>query len=170
MYIDRVHYAVTGISGTEITATRIAYNPDDSVNNTHSVTIDITEYSSFFLFIGANLAVHDPIYIGSTLYFVNETITGYSIAGASRTVNHMNKTVMGISINAWWDKPTGLLVKWRWHQLDPTDWTVNFTLTSTSLWGKSDGGGISIPTTYIIVGVGAVALIAIVAIWLHKRK
>nr|MDO8098615.1 hypothetical protein [Candidatus Njordarchaeota archaeon] len=73
-------------------------------------------------YIAANLAINDPLYAGSTLqnqrYF---TLTNYSIAGGMRTVNHMNVTVVfgSIKIVVYWDKPTGLMVKFSYHQTGP---------------------------------------------------
>lgn len=178
---NRVNIDVTSVTTTVVTYTRTTYNPDNSVNNTHAgLTYDVTDlstYSAFLWFIGANLTATTPVYPGA-LYIVNQTISSYSIAGATRTVNHSNQTFSALNIpylyfNGWWDKPTGLLVKLSYHWVGPGPaYWVNLTLTGTSLWtpGYGTGGGLQLSTTtLLLIGVGAVVIIAIIVVLVRRK-
>jgi hypothetical protein len=176
--VNRGHLDVTNVTTTVITFNETFYNPNNSVNTTgtgltYNVTNGLstgTSGSIYPWFIAANLAVGTPTYSGAHI-FVNETISSYLTAGATRTVNHSNQTLKSSGIpysifNAWWDKITGLLVKLTIHFIPGTFW-VNLTLTSTSLWS----GPISTETLVLATG-GVCALIAVilVAVVIQRRK
>nr|MDO8132963.1 hypothetical protein [Candidatus Njordarchaeum guaymaensis] len=162
---------VTGVSGAVVTFTKTEYYANGTQANSHSglaENVSSQQGFAYMYYIAANLAIGDPLYSGSVLYKINGTLTNYNIAGGTRTVNYMNVTVMSGSIHivAYWDKPTGLMVKFSYHQTGPgAAWWANFTLTSTSLWGTGAGG---IPTLYLIGGGAAVAVV--VAAWLLLRR
>jgi hypothetical protein len=174
----KVHIGVTGVSTPVITYTIAFYNPDNSLNSSHSgVAYNITDiwsYSALQWFIGANLTVNDPLAPGLAL-FVNETVTGYSTAGSTRTVNHSNWTFRAFNVpvlyyDAWWDKPTGLLVKLTWHSVQSSAYWINITLTATSLWTPGYGGGLQLSTTtLLLIGGGAIVVVAIVVILVRRK-
>jgi hypothetical protein len=118
---------------------------------------------NFFL-ICADLSAYDPINLATPL-IINETIDMVA-AGLTRTVNHLNITMYATRYNIWWDKSTGLAVQLTILGPFVLAGLGNLTLTSTSLWSP---GGLPITTLLLIIGVGAIAVVAAVAIVLHRR-
>jgi hypothetical protein len=165
---------VTSVNGAIVTFTITYYYSNGTQASSHTgVTENVSsqEGEAWMFYLAANLAINNPIYVGSTLYKINGTLTDYSTAGASRTVNYMNVTFMSgsVQIVEYWDKPTGLMVKFAYHETVTTSRWINFTLTSTSLWGTGASGTIwGIPWLYL-AGAGVIVVVLIVAVVLRRR-
>jgi hypothetical protein len=168
--------SVTSVSGAKITFSVSGTWPNGTSAAKSNVVVDVSNGSAMPFFIGANLGVGDPVYSGS-LFVINETIT-MSVAGASRTVNHVNWTfafggTLLFALNFYWDKPTGLCTGLSLYA--SATW-INVTLTSTSLFGTGAGagggfGGLSSSTLLLIGGVVVVVVVvAVVVVVLRRRK
>jgi hypothetical protein len=177
LQVNRARLEVTGVTTTVITFNETFYNPDNSVNISYSsggLTYDVTNglpaglrESIYPWFLAANLAVGSPAYSGAHI-FVNETISSYQAAGSTRAVNHSNQTFMSSGVprsifNAWWDKTTGLLVKFTFHWLGLGPYWVNLTMTGTSIWTPGYVlGALVLAAGAICIAIGVIFL-AVVA-------
>jgi hypothetical protein len=169
--IDRFTISVLDVSGTLVKLNVTYYNPNGSVNHTMILgPADVSEGGLGEYLLCANLSAHDPIcYISehSTAPTFNETVQ-MTVAGASRTVNHLSMNTPNIVVDRWWDKTTGLLVK-RVHL---ASYSINLTLISTSLWSAGGGlFGLDTTATLLLVGGFLVTGVVIVgtALVLHGR-
>jgi hypothetical protein len=132
---NRTHILVYGIVGTVVHLNITEYNPDGTVNSTSQTIGDLYlgSYPMYLYLLAANLTAGDPIGSGSPIT-INETIT-MTVAGASRTVNHLrtrasNQLPDG-TFEVYWDKATGLMTKvnvWIF-----VGW-LNMTIMSTDAW------------------------------------
>jgi hypothetical protein len=150
--VDRFTISVLDVNGTLVKLNATYYNPNGSVNHTMILgPANVSRGQLGEYLLCANLSAHDPIcYVSehSTAPAFSETVQ-MTVAGASRTVNHLNMSTPSIMVDRWWDKATGLLVK-RVH-LAP--YSINLTLISTSLW--SAGGGLfGLDTTATLLLIG----------------
>ena len=156
---------VTSVSSTTITFEKDEYNYGGSLNNTHTLTYDVTNVASYspIWFLPANLTTHDVL-PGFTIWWINGTTSGYSIGGATWTANHMSGLVSGINVTAYWDKPTGLILKWSYRN----SFGLSINLTLTSLGSPSAG----LPSNLILIGGGAVVVIIVLAavVLVRRRK
>jgi len=176
---NRYHLDVTNVTTTLITFNQIYYSSNNSVIwNSTGLTYDVTNGlvagdggPVTVWFVAANLAVGTRICSGSNI-FVNETISSYPAAGATRTVNHSNitSTQNGLRevVNFWWDKITGLLVKFTWEDFFQGRLTWNnITLTGTSLWFSS----LSTEALVLVAaGVCVVLAVTFLAVVIRRRK
>jgi hypothetical protein len=184
--VNRARLEVTGVTTTVITFNETFYNPDNSVNISYSssgLTYDVTNGlpaglsgSIYPWFLAANLAVGTPAYSGAHI-FVNETIGSYPTAGGTRTVNHSNQTFTSSGVprsifNAWWDKVTGLLVKFTFHRVGLGPYWVNLTLTGTSIWTPGYGlVGLGLGALILAAGAICIAIgVIFVAVAVQRRK
>jgi hypothetical protein len=163
---------VTAINGAVVTFSKTEY-VGNVKDNTHSLTENVSSQQSiaYYYYVAANLGTDDPIASGSTLS-INNTITGFAIAGTTRTAVHMNITFNGgaNNINGYWDQSTGLMLKYQYrvNTGNPTyDFTANWTLTSFKL-GQSGGFTIS-PTLLALLGGGAIVIIAIIVVLVRRK-
>lgn len=131
---NRTHLLVYGVVGTVVYLNFTDYNTDGTVNNTRQIMGDILigTWPIYLYLTAANLTAGDPIWSGSWAK-INETIT-MTVAGASRTVNHLRTRASSQmpdgTFEVYWDKETGLMTKLNvWY----FGW-INMTIISTDAW------------------------------------
>jgi hypothetical protein len=134
-------------------------HPTQSVNSPFDVT---SGYGLYYLLIAPELSVGDPIYLGSSL-MINETVT-MTVAGVSRTVNHLNYSAGIVFGDYYWDRDTGLLVKSTFRFPFGSE---NLSLMSTTAFGAPFPTGlVLLLASGIASSVGVIVLI----IWVRPRR
>jgi hypothetical protein len=171
-----IHINVTSVSTPKITYKESGSWANGTTITEFTVTGDVSDGSSLLWFIGADLAAHDPVYT-SALASINETVT-MTVGGASRSVNHINLTIgsgsiVYVIINAYWDKPTGLLAQIMLYYTT-IGWT-NMTLSSTTAWGGGGGLGgegtiLGMSVTGLAAVGGALVIIIVIAVIVLRRR
>jgi multisubunit Na+/H+ antiporter MnhC subunit len=154
---------ITQVSGTHVTVSyKVTYS---SLSVTQNYTGDISTGSGGIcsFVIAAGLSAGDLLYMGAP-FTINETISMY-IAGASRTLNTLAISVAGASMNLWFDKETGMLLK---ESLVSSGTTMSIEATSTSAFSADLApllilGGIG-------VGAAVLVLVIVVAYSVNRRK
>ena len=134
--------SVQSISGTTIEVELIWHLKNSTeITTTGSVDVVTSGYpgptSMSGLFISRDLPP------GATLYAtypfgaippslkINETIFKEYL-GVGRETNHVNATKMGIHIDAYWDKATGVLTEFK--ETFSTSWSWHLQIVDTNLW------------------------------------
>ncbi len=142
------------------------YLSNGLISRHQSITVDVSGTSNYFAMegiIAANLTADDPIY-PTAPYKINDTST-MTVAGASRTINHFKQggpfnPTTDYWLEDWWDKATGITVKFNlWFPGSPGAWQ-NVTMVSTTAWLPSATESAFSSTSLITIGVvGIVALV-----------
>jgi hypothetical protein len=174
------HVSVQKIEGTDVTINGTIRYPNGTVQ-AESIAGDISsgQNSSYYLLICANMTQGDPIFTGSEMK-ITET-TSMSILGATREVNHMSLDYIIMSLNVYWDKRSGLMVRLDGSGLGQS---IEVTMTNTTVWspssqppgGTNNTGGTgptsssSVTVWLVAGGVAAVALTATVVLLWRRRK
>ena len=152
----------TTISVTNVSGTIITYQRD---NNTTQIPYNVSNviiYSPWF-FVGANLSLSDPMYTGSTLWFVTSTNPSYNIAGKSWNTISMSGTHSGITITATWERATGIMLYWSYASSN-----INQMYSALAI-RHSSTGTIPIDPFLIIATMSAGVVIAIIIVSRKKR-
>ncbi len=157
-----VNITVTSASGALVSFTKDEYNPGGSLNNTHSLTVDVSASQTIYYFIAANLISADPLYAGSA-YHIGSPIPNYQAAGKTWTANRMEMT-NGVYLNYTWDKVTGLLLRWN-YEYSSGSWE-NLTVIYVGSVGVPDDT-VGIPIAFI--GASVVLMLAVLVLYYKRR-
>jgi hypothetical protein len=95
---------------------------------------------------------------------INGTET-VSYAGKSWTANWMNTTVSGVTIDAIWDKATGVLL-YQWRNDTFNTWT-NITMVAISTIPKAPANTLGVPD---VAGALCAAMGTVVMVFVVKRR
>jgi hypothetical protein len=173
---------VENLTAPLVTVNMTLYYSNGSVYLTRVMTEDIAQgwFGPFVwwtpIIVAANLLAGDKPDLSGRGRAISET-TQMMVAGYNRTVNFANAAEYSEdTYSCWWDKATGLLVKFMLHMEEGTGgnpggynpvfvWSYNWTLVSTTAFrGSTDS------VLYVGVGLGAaIAIIAGVAV-VSRRK
>jgi len=161
--INAIRIRVTAVSGSVLTLNKTEYNPGGSVNNTHTGSFNVSTYQyGVWRFVAANISSGEAPYPGEIAWRFNQTVSNYHIAGRYWTANYINQTVSGVNLVAYIDKPTGILLYWRYRSWNGL--MENYTLTSYTV----ESGGF--PLELGLFAGGAAALIVIIAVVIYLRR
>lgn len=134
------------------------------------VDVAANDYFDMPTIIAANLTTGGLLY-GTPGPTINSSTT-MIVAGANRTVNYFkqnpnfNASVLGFYLEAWWDKATGLSVKWNlwWPAGQGGPLWQNVTMVSTTAWSPSPPAPTPSPSAFSTTSILAIAGVGIVAL------
>jgi hypothetical protein len=152
----------TAIHIRSVSGSIVNYRRDSSTTDVPLDVADITSYSPWW-FVSENMVVGDRFEAGVALYFVNSTISK-NIGGQTWTANQINATVMGIDINALFDKATGLMLCWEYDNHGSGEFLIHVNFALSSLTAEAEVPVTPIDPTWIVVmalaGIGISVLVA----------
>ncbi|WXG44326.1 MAG: zinc ribbon domain-containing protein [Promethearchaeati archaeon SRVP18_Atabeyarchaeia-1] len=156
---------ITQVSGTTVSVTYTVSYGGQSQTHYYSGDISTGSNSICSFVIAAGLNPGDPFYMGSTVVITDAP--SIYVAGTHRTVNHFGTSVSNGSVDLYFDKDTGLMLKEVVTIYSPQG-SITIEATSTSEFSADP-----IPLLLIGgvgVGVAAIALVAFVALRARHRR
>jgi hypothetical protein len=164
------------VSGTVVYENASHYLADGTVGRIDNMVVDVNKNSgsSYILMltvIASGLTTGDPTTPGG-LYKINDS-SPMTFGGATRTINHFKGSTFDASkiyIEDWWDKDTGITVKWNfWFPGSPGYWQ-NVTMTSTTAWSPSAPPAPSTFSTTSMIAIAGIGIVALVIGFLVGRS
>jgi hypothetical protein len=160
---NKMVITIHSVVGTVVYENVTYYLADGTFSRKLNLAVDVSanNYISMESIIASGLTTDDPTY-PSAAYKINDSST-MTFAGAARTINHFKQSVFNAAdwyLEDWWDKDTGITVKFNLYWPYSGGFWQNITMTSTTAWSPSAPAQSAFSTTSIIAiaGVGIVAL------------
>ena len=168
---NKMVITIFSVFAPSITFNVTYYHANGLVSRTQILTIDVSnslpnQYFSMEGIIATNLTKGDPAY-PSAPYVINDS-TPMTVAGANRTINHFKQghynPATDYWLEDWWDKATGITVKFNlYYPGSPGVWQ-NITMVSTTAWNPSPPAPAPAPSAFSTTSIIAIAGVGIVAL------
>lgn len=165
-YVNKTTIEFYGIVGTVVTVHWKWYAPSGVEVASGVLAGDISDGSgtTMYLFlVTPGLMVNDAIYDGAG--FTIQDTAQMTVAGASRTINHMRQ--FGGSPELYWDQLTGLTTERHTYQYG---YWINWTLISTTAWQPYTPPSLFNIRTVALILVVVVCVLIVALVYVVRRR